>query len=89
MDGGGMPISQLLRNIAGLIMKPNTANVLQLKIGKRLWRGGRMIVDYDDPDIAELIAMDRYDRRLMARLLSHPDPRDPDYPLPEEEPDDE
>ena len=50
-----------------------------------------MNVNYDDfdPDIAELIAMDRYDRRLMARLLSHPDPRDPDYPLPEEEPEDE
>ena len=48
-----------------------------------------MIYDEYDPDIAELIAMDRYDRRLMARLLANPDPRDPDYPLPVEELEDE
>ncbi len=40
-----------------------------------------MNIDYDDPEIYEMVAQDRYDRRLMGRLLSNPDPRDPEYPV--------
>lgn len=41
----------------------------------------KMNIDYDDPEIYEMVAQDRYDRRLMGRLLSNPDPRDPEYPV--------
>lgn len=40
-----------------------------------------MNIDYDDPEIYELAAMDMYNRRLTRRILANPDPRDPEYPI--------
>lgn len=40
--------------------------------------------DYE-AECAELRALAREERRLQQRLLDHPDPRDPDYPLMDEE----
>lgn len=37
----------------------------------------------DDDTAAELAAEGRHQRSLLARLMRHPDPRDPDHPLPD------
>jgi hypothetical protein len=39
-----------------------------------------VIFDYDDPEVQELAAQVRAERRYAAQLAAHPDPRDPDYP---------
>ena len=39
-----------------------------------------MFDDYDD-DYDDLRAQVRFERRLRNKLMRHPDPRDPDYPL--------
>lgn len=43
----------------------------------------------DDPDLEELRFIDRMNRRRLAQLIRHPDPRDPDHPGPENEDEDE
>lgn len=35
---------------------------------------------YEDPEVEELRAEARDERRYFQRLRAHPDPRDPDYP---------
>lgn len=35
----------------------------------------------DDPHEAELRILARRERMLMAQLLAHPDPRDPEHPV--------
>lgn len=37
--------------------------------------------DYDRDDYDDLRAQARFERRLRNKLMRHPDPRDPDYPL--------
>jgi len=37
--------------------------------------------DYDHDDLDDLRAQVRFERRLRNKLMRHPDPRDPDYPL--------
>lgn len=44
-----------------------------------------MYYDYDDDDYDELIAERRRRRRMDRDLMAHPDPRDPDYPLHDDE----
>ncbi len=36
---------------------------------------------FDDYDYDDLRAQVKFDRRLRNKLMRHPDPRDPDYPL--------
>ena len=37
--------------------------------------------DYQQDDYDDLRAQVRFERRLRNKLMRHPDPRDPDYPL--------
>ena len=37
--------------------------------------------DYQQDELDDLRAQVRFERRLRNKLMRHPDPRDPDYPL--------
>ena len=37
--------------------------------------------DYDRDEYDDLRAQVKFERRLRNKLMRHPDPRDPDYPL--------
>lgn len=37
--------------------------------------------DYQQDELDDLRAQARFERRLRNKLMCHPDPRDPDYPL--------
>jgi len=39
-----------------------------------------MLDDYEDPELEQLKAEARAERRYHRQFLAHPDPRDPDYP---------
>lgn len=40
-------------------------------------------------DLTELIVQERFRRRRHARLIRHPDPRDPDHPYDDDDDDDQ
>ena len=48
-----------------------------------------MFDDYSLDDYDDLRAQVRFERRLRNKLMRHPDPRDPDYPLDDDEADDD
>lgn len=43
--------------------------------------------DYQQDEINDLRAQVRFERRLRNKLMRHPDPRDPDYPLDDDDAD--
>lgn len=42
------------------------------------------MIDYDDEEVAELRRQRNHERRMRNALARHPDPRDPDHPIPDE-----